>query len=219
MGRGRRRRKNRLTNNFTNSTESKRARQRRLKEKGLVGIPTDVLKEIVAFYPSKQWFSLCRQLHSIAEQVIVPAPCKFLNYETIHGALCTVMKENNLVAAYWLLNNPQLGNVAANSSCTLRTAIECKLSQIALTLLQRPGIDPAACNNQPIEAAARQGLSRCIQGLLQFPQVDPSVNKNRPLQISIESSQENAVKFLLDDPRVDPSLDNNLALEIAIRWA
>jgi hypothetical protein len=70
----------------------------------LCNLPRDVIKLIISYCPCPQWFTLCKQVHKLASQVI--SPLEYRKEE--RGALLWAVGNNNLFAVASLLHDDRI---------------------------------------------------------------------------------------------------------------
>ena len=75
--------------------------------------------------------------------------------------------------------------------------------------------DPAADDNEALQAAAGDGHAAVVRLLLDDPRVDPAARDNEALRLSARRGHAVVVQLLLDDRRVDPAALDNQALREA----
>ncbi|KAI9353917.1 ankyrin repeat-containing domain protein [Obelidium mucronatum] len=98
-----------------------------------------------------------------------------------------------------------ISDPSADENYYLSWAVEKGTLEVLKFLLQRPSIDPAVNNNEPIWLAACCGHDTAVELLLCDPRVDPTANDNKALRAAVRFNHQKVVVVLLSDLRVDPS--------------
>jgi ankyrin repeat protein len=204
-----------------------------------ITLPNDILKLIIGCYPCRQWFTVSKEISSLASQVISPLQennkgfhcllcwailCRKTAAKTLlrsglfdplHcNALQTTCQNGNKEVLEVLLQDPGV-NPSSNSNSAIRIASTYGKKEIVEILLKDHRVDPSALHNQAIREASTLGHKEVVKLLLQDPRVNPSDQDNAAIQGAVRRNHNEVVELLLQDPRVDPSADNNRAIRDA----
>jgi hypothetical protein len=102
-------------------------------------LPNDLIKIIISYSRCPQWFTLCKQLHTLARHVINP-----LDYKKTYQ---WDLKEQNCGPLLWAIYKNNKYAVAS--------------------LLQDDRVDPSAESNSEIQFASYKGYTEIVKLLLQ----------------------------------------------------
>jgi ankyrin repeat protein len=162
----------------------------------LTKLPGELQKLIIASYPCISWFTLSKNLKSLASQVI--SPLDHRNKEA-HCALCWAVKSGNIASAIWLIKS-QLFDPAHNNNFALRRSSRDGYKPIVELLLKDRRCDPAAVNNWnhwSLLNACQYNHPEIVKLILNDRRVDPSYNNRDLLMYACRSRFREVVELLL----------------------
>jgi hypothetical protein len=125
-------------------------------------LPSEILKQIISYFPSPKWFRLCKLLHTLSTHIISP-----LEYRLGQGgALGWAVLHNKKQAIAFLLQDPRVDPSAFNN-IALQLACYHGHKDIVQLLLEDPRVNPGVPNNKPLNMATYQGHLEIVQLLLE----------------------------------------------------
>ena len=167
----------------------------------LCSLPSDIIKRIIEYCPYGQWFRLCKELQSLALQVISPLYSRLND----HGPLIWSLKNDKILAAISLLKDPRIDPSIIDNSA-IWTASQNGYKEIVEMLLKDNRTDPSDHRNSAIRFASEYGRKEVVEVLLKDNRVDPSANNNYAIQYASRNGHKEIVEILLKDNRVNPSV-------------
>jgi hypothetical protein len=161
-------------------------------EQNVPNLPSDILKLIIEYYPTSQWFTVSKESSQLALQVISPLYYR----KTDHCSLCWALKNKIRFAAKSLLTNlhPQL-DPSHDDNYAIRWASRNGYTEVVELLLKDPRVDPSDCNNTALRWACIFGHKEVVQLLIN--RVNPSVNNNCAIREASKYGREELVGLLL----------------------
>jgi hypothetical protein len=161
-------------------------------------LPRDIIKEIISYYPCPQWYRLCKELYTLASQVISPGHYSF-KLETLWvGPLEYFAYKGNVEVVAFLLKDPRVNPASVNPLAVLGGH-----KDMVEMLLKDPRVNPAADGDYSIRLASRSGHKDIGKMLLKDPRVNPTTSGDNALWWAVNSGHKEVAELLLKDPRVN----------------
>jgi hypothetical protein len=133
-------------------------------------LPRDLIKEIISYYPCPQWYRLCKELYTLASQVISPVDYVFIMGSLSVGPLEYVVDKGNVEAVAFLLKDPRV-NPAANANLSIRAASKLGHKDIVEMLLKDPRVNPTVCYDNALWWAVYSGHKYIVELILRDPRI------------------------------------------------